>query len=371
MFGSRKNRPAKILAGLCMWGVMMSPAVLAEEHALSLPQTAEAPVSLLLPEGLAGDPSDILQVFVGSAAGCCDTRTPVAGRYVHAGSVLSFTPAFGFSAGLDYVARMRQADSDALVAFRLSTDLAQAQAAVTKVFPSGQTLPENILRFYIHFTVPMRPGVAFDYITLRDASWRADDAAFMRFKQELWNADRTRLTVLMDPGRIKRNVATNVELGPALRKGRTYTLSVEGGWPSADGTSVLSGFSKRFEVGEPLRDLPDVRHWLVAPPCQGGRDRLTVSFDRPFDRHLLDKDIHVTAGDRQRIDGSVEISDGERIWSFTPTQTWSHRNIQIVVHPDLEDVAANNFRDLLDHVSGQSTEVPSILLPLDLPRCPD
>ena len=36
----------------------------------------------------------------------------------------------------------------------------------------------------------------------------------MRLKQELWNEDLVRLTVLIDLGRIKRNVATNVELGP-------------------------------------------------------------------------------------------------------------------------------------------------------------
>ena len=33
-------------------------------------------------------------------------------------------------------------------------------AAVTEIFPSGEILPENTLRFYIHFSVPMRSGVA-------------------------------------------------------------------------------------------------------------------------------------------------------------------------------------------------------------------
>ncbi len=66
----------------------------------------------------------------------------------------------------------------------------------------------------------------------------------MRFKQELWNEDLARLTVLIDPGRIKRNVATNVELGFALLAGRNYTLSVGAGWSSANSESVLPAFDK-------------------------------------------------------------------------------------------------------------------------------
>ena len=133
----------------------------------------------------------------------------------------------------------------------------------------------------------MKPHVAFDYIKLRDASGVADDAAFTRFKQDLWNENRTWLTVLIDPGRSKRNVVTNVELGPALREGQRYTLTVDAGWLSADGRSVLPAFKKRFTFGAPLRAFPDVRMWEVTSPCVGTKKSLAMTFDRPFDRHLL------------------------------------------------------------------------------------
>lgn len=90
---------------------------------------------------------------------------------------------------------------------------------------------------------------------LRDASGNADDAAFMRFTQALWNKDGTRLTVPIDPGRIKRHVATNVELGPALLEGQNYTLEIEPGWPSADGHSILPGFAKKRH-GRPFAVQP-------------------------------------------------------------------------------------------------------------------
>ena len=348
---------------------MISSAAFAENDALSLPQSADAAVSLALPDGLEGDPYQLLQVFVGTAEDCCDARTPVAGRYNHENSVLSFTPAFGFSEGQDYVARVRRARSEELVAFRVVSDAVTASAAVTEIYPSSEMLPENTLRFYVHFSVPMRPGVAFDYITLRDASGDVDEAAFMRFKQELWNEGRTRLTVLVDPGRIKRNVATNVELGPALLAGRDYTLAVNAGWPSADGRSVLPAFEKRFTATVPLRDLPGIQEWRVTAPCVGTNEPLHIDFDRPFDRHLLIKDVRVTANDGRRIDGSINVGAGERSWIFTPASPWAVASVLIDVSPTLEDVAANNFQDLLDHVASDAIKSRSIIRPVDLTAC--
>lgn len=359
------------LAILSVVATMGSP-VLADDGGVSLPQTGAEPVVVRLtatsPDQ--ADPSERLQVFVAAAAICCEGRTPIAGRYDMTDDTLSFSPAFGFDPGQDYVARVwTRQNEHALYAFRVPLETTAVPAAVTEIYPSGETLPENILRFYIHFSTPMAPHVAFDHIKLRDAVGTVDDAAFMRFKQELWNADRTRLTVLIDPGRIKRNVATNVELGPALRAGNEYTLSIEGGWPSADGTSVLPGFSKHFTVGEALRALPDVELWQAASPCLGSREPLSIIFDRQFDRHLLIREIRLIADDGRAIDGSIDVGDGEQSWSFTPTEIWSQEEIQLVVSPELEDVAANNFRDLLDHVAAEGTEVRSISLPVELITC--
>ena len=199
------NGIAKALAILSVVAMLGSPAN-ADDGGVLLPQTEAEPVSVRLsattPDEV--DPAERLQVFVGAADPCCEGRTPMAGRYALTDDTLAFSPAFGFDPSQDYTARVRTGQNEhALYAFRLPHEVAAAPAAVTEVYPSGETLPENVLRFYIHFSTPMAPHVAFDYIKLRDSSGNADDAAFMRFKQELWNEDRTRLTVLIDPGRIK------------------------------------------------------------------------------------------------------------------------------------------------------------------------
>ncbi len=372
MFGLITNRLAILLASLCVGVAITNTAAHAQVYPLDLPQTEDAAISLTLPSGIVSDFAQILQVFVGSADECCDDKTPVAGHYKYENNILSFTPAFGFALDQQYVARVQNAQGFELIPFQIGSAIGIIPAAVTEVYPSGDFLPENTLRFYIHFSTPMKPGVAFKYIKLRDAQGHTDEAAFMQFKQELWNEDRTRLTVLIDPGRIKRDVATNLELGPALLEGQTYTLEVEAGWPSADGKTVLPRFSKTFIVGEALRDLPNVDKWKMTSPCQGTRETLEIAFDRPFDRKQLKYTIVLTNEEGYSIQGEVEIGASEMSWHFTPTQVWPSKDVFITAWTELEDVAGNNFRDLLDHVTDNAEDVPnSTNVAIELRACAD
>lgn len=321
---------------------------------LVLPRCADDPVVLRLASGEAdhheADECQDLAVFVGSADTYHKQRLPVAGRKERGAQFLKFTPAFGFVAGQEYVVRtQRGGEPHRFTDFRIPREVADAPALVTGVYPSGGVLPENALRFYVHFSVPMAPHLASKFVTLRDSSGCADRAAFMMFKQELWNADRTRLTVLIDPGRIKRGVATNLDLGPALRDGERYSLTVDEGWPAADGSSTLQSFSKHFRVSGALRERPDAGRWGWRPPRPGTCEPLKIAFDRPFDRHFLDDALDVVIGDGQRVDGTSVVGEDEMSWSFIPEEPWPVGDVGIAVDDALEDVAGNNFRELLDN----------------------
>ncbi len=370
MVPALNNGIAKILA-ILFGACTLNNSVAAQD--LTLPEQVSESVALRGSDTRSGSeiPSGSLQIFVGTVDDCCEDRTPLAGQYTLFRDVLTFKPAFGFEAGQGYVARtQRPGDVEKLTPFRLPQADFLAKAEVTEIYPSGDTLPENTLRYYLHFSVPMKPQVAYEFINLRDASGTVDDAAFMRFKQELWDETRTRLTVLIDPGRIKRGVATNRKLGPALLAGERYTLSVEEGWPSADGASVLPGFSKTFLVSDPLRTTPDAQLWKVNSPCATTREPLEVTFDRPFDRHLLTKHLKVRALPTEIVEGEIEVGVGERTWRFTPQNPWPQQGLYIHVDAALEDVAGNNFLELLDHaVNMESTGRTTAEVPIVLARC--
>ena len=76
---------------------------------------------------------------------------------------------------------------------------------VTAVYPSAQVLPENLLRFYIHFSAPMSRGEAYRHVRLLDAAGKAVDLPFLELDQELWDPDGKRFTGFMYHERWRRS----------------------------------------------------------------------------------------------------------------------------------------------------------------------
>src|SRR5262249_53508275 len=144
---------------------------------------------------------------------------------------------------------------------------------VSRVYPSADTLPENLLKFYVHFTAPMSRGNIYDYIRLRDESGKDVELPFLEIGEELWDTTMTRLTLINDPGRIKRGVRPLEEIGPALEAGRSYTLAIEREWRDGAGNPLKERFQKVFKVSPPDREPPDPALWKIEAPQAGSPDQ--------------------------------------------------------------------------------------------------
>lgn len=351
------HRLMKMLIGgaLCLSAQTWSLA-LAQEGDLTLPGRPSDVVTFSLhsPPVDRNGP-DILQVFVGPVDACCTGKTPIAGRYLLDDQTIIFDPAFDFIAGQRYTIRSHDG-TVSLSSFTIPLDDATPAPAVVAIYPSGPEIPENTLRFYIQFSTPMMPHRADEFISLLDADNEADDAAFMSFTQELWNEDRTRLTLLMDPGRIKRGVAQNVTLGSALVEGQQQSIVIAEGWPSALVRQSARQFEHSFTVSPALRTLPDTDLWQFQPPQVGASTPLVITLDRPFDYQSVQRAITIKDADGQAILGTVSVKSHERTLWFEPNVPWNTPTIEIAVDARLEDVAGNNFRDLLDHAVGTDTQ---------------
>ena len=89
----------------------------------------------------------------------------------------------------------------------------------------------------------------------------------------MWNADRTRYTVFFDPGRQKRGILPNREMGESLVAGRKYTLRISRDWLDGNGQPLRETFERRFTVGPPDRSPLDVAAWTITAPREGTRER--------------------------------------------------------------------------------------------------
>ena len=101
--------------------------------------------------------------------------------------------------------------------FSLPEQPAPSTTNVTEVYPSATTLPENLLRFYIHFSAPMAQGQAYQHITLLNDAGKPIESPFHDLKEELWDREGKRFTLYIDPGRIKRGLKPREEARPLQR----------------------------------------------------------------------------------------------------------------------------------------------------------
>ena len=280
-----------------------------------------------------------------------DGLPDVSGRYLLCDDELRFIPTFPFDSNVKYRlifdARplgFRLTEEPLMLEFRIpSGQTAPGVTEVTHVFPSSDLLPENSLRFYVCFSNSMQRGRALHEISLLDSEGQSVADALYRPPVELWDRTMRRLTVLLDPGRIKRWVGPNVELGPPLKADQTYTLEIGSGMIDLNGHPLRERFRKRFLVGDPVRECVSVESWELLPPITGSRQALVLRFKRPLDWALLLQTIKVGSASGSVIAGHVVVDQCETRWSFTPASPWIAGMYRVWVEPSLEDVCGNSI----------------------------
>jgi hypothetical protein len=285
-----------------------------------------------------------------------DSLPNVSGRYVVFEDEVQFIPHFPFEKDVKYRATFDPrglgapltTDSLNLEFLIPSVQQAPAPTEVTHVFPSGDLLPENLLRFYVCFSIPMQRSRALNEILLLDSEGQPVADALYRAPVELWDKSLRHLTVLLDPGRLKRLVGPNVELGPPLKMGQKYTLEIGSGMIDLQGRPLRKSFRKRFIAGDAVREGIPVEDWKILPPVTGGRQALVLTFPRPLDWALLLRTITIESADGSVIDGQVVVDDCERRWSFTPTFPWVAGGYHVRVGAGLEDVCGNSITGAFD-----------------------
>ena len=297
--------------------------------------------------------------------GLADTSaTPaVIGRYVVANDRVRFEPRFPFTAGVSYrvevdtvalvrVVAPRNSDAAGRVLLRQRFTVPSVTRArttrVTAVHPSVSRLPSNLLRWYIETSAPMEPGSALEHVHLVDESGREVGGAFLALDQELWDPEWRRLTLLFDPGRVKRGVRTNLESGAPLVAGRRYRLVIDDGWVDGSGAQLASGFEFPFEAVEADRQSPNPAWWRLTPPTAGTRAPLVIAFGEPLDHALASRLLTVLDAGDKPVAGSIALAEGDSVWVFTPEGPWRAGDYAVRVGGALEDLAGNNIVRVFD-----------------------
>ncbi len=284
-------------------------------------------------------PAESFSVYVDGLA----DAPPMAGSYSVSGDAVVFQPRYAPSPGVTYRAECRHGSTVvATECFAIPQRDRTPTTTVAHIYPSAEQLPENLLKFYVHFTAPMSRGEAYRHVQLLDQKGEPVELPFLEIDEELWDANYQRLTLLFDPGRIKTGLVPNQEVGVALHAGRSYTLVIDEGWLDAEGKPLRASFEKRFTVIPADTEPPDPENWVVSAPA-GGSEPLMVDFPEPLDQALLSRVLAVTTLTGEAVAGEVSIREGETRWVFEPDQPWRPGRYRIEAKTILEDLAGNSI----------------------------
>jgi hypothetical protein len=277
-----------------------------------------------------------------------DDAPPVLGTYRVTGRTLRFTPAFPFDPGRQYLVRFDASPGGAAggpvlaATVGLPATTTAPSTTVTAIHPSGDVLPENLLRMYVTFSAPMSAASGIGHVDLLGPDGVPVEEAFLPLDYEFWSPDHTRFTVFFDPGRVKRGILPNRQSGRALVRGRRYTLVVKTSWRDANGLPLREEFRKTFTAGPADMQPLDTATWRIEPPETGSRTPLSVRFPEALDHGLLARSLGVRFAGRA-LDGDGRVEDDETRWTFTPREPWSPGRYELLALSILEDHAGNQI----------------------------
>ncbi len=280
---------------------------------------------------------------------------------------LVFVPRFPLTPGIQLRAVWKPVSGKPITAlFSLPKASIAPSTSVQQIFPTSNRLPENQLKLYIHFSAPMSKGDIYKHLRLLNAKGEEVKLAFLELDEELWDREGRRITLLFDPGRIKRGVLPLSEIGPALIPGDSYKLVIDAAWQDAQGRPLTGSFEKRFTVVPADRTSPDVSAWKLTASKSG----VTLDFNEPLDQALLDRMILLRDASDREIPGAVKIDREETRWHFTPSSQFLAGDYRIEVDTALEDLAGNKIGKLFDvdvfDKIDTTLRTPKITLPFNI-----
>ncbi|MBT8185706.1 MAG: hypothetical protein KJN76_12750 [Eudoraea sp.] len=281
--------------------------------------------------------------------------TPILGQLEESGSRYLFKPVIPFTRGEKYDIRSK---GELLVSFKVDGNKESGSGELMAIYPSKDTVPENLLKIYLQFSQPMQQvGEVRNYIEVRDETTKEVVDVFLDMETELWNKEHNRLTLWLDPGRIKTDLIPNREQGLPLLKGHQYKLKISRLWKTAQGIPLNKDYSKGLVVISRDSTKPEPEDWVVTAPESGKKEALQLYFNEVLDAILAMEAFTILNSEGEEVSGSFSLGPNERSIYFEPVYSWKKDNYTILIDPILEDMAGNNLKRLFDtDVSEQAVE---------------
>ena len=294
------------------------------------------------------------------------TANPVQllGEYSLVNTELRFKSRFPLSPSVQYLVELlpRLTGSSTGSEFILLSQFPKkrmAPATVSAVYPSSDVLPENVLKFYIHFSAPMSRGEAYKRIHLMHEDIEVE-SPFLELGEELWDIEQKRFTLIVHPGRIKQGLKPREISGAPMLEGKIYRLVIDSKWMGADMQPLAASFVKQFRVVGADSQQPDPKRWKVIPPNSNSNQPVSLTFDESLDHALLNRVVSLRDASGKNVLGTFSITLNETVLSFIPMEQWKPGAYSFQLESKLEDMAGNSLARPFETIERESGAIVNV-----------
>lgn len=272
-------------------------------------------------------------------------KRAILGKFSADNSALLFEPLIPLTPGLTYhILQNNQLIRQVFVPFNKNEKAPELLA----IYPQLDTLPENLLKFYVRFSKPMRSGESLQFIHLLDKKQDTLRNVFLNLQPELWDTSSTVLTLWLDPGRIKRGLTLNRALGNPLKMNEIYDLVISATWKGQNGLKLAQTYRKTFVAGKRDDKAPDLKQWQLQVPRASTIVPLGIKTGETLDHYLLSESIGIVDQNNSLIKGKISLDKKDQQVLFVPTKPWKAQRYRLQVDARLEDLAGNNLNRVFD-----------------------
>ncbi|HEY5823868.1 MAG TPA: Ig-like domain-containing protein, partial [Cyclobacteriaceae bacterium] len=295
--------------------------------------------------------------------------TPIIGSYQKQNDAILFEPIISFTRGLSYEILL----NNKIISQLKIPDADQKNAPeLLSIYPAKDTLPENLLKMHFLFSKPMQESQSVRHLTLLRNNTDTLHGTFLDLQPELWNEEGTILTVWLDPGRIKRDLQPNKQLGTPLQSNTKYKLIVSNQWKDKNGASLTRQYQKDFITT--LRDSisPNPKIWNIQTPPINSTQPLVINFHESLDYNLINTTLHIIDHTNVEVKGKWQLNENADKINFIPALSWAEDDYQLQVESRLEDLSGNNLNRAFDidvkHKTIPSSSAEIITIPFTIKK---
>lgn len=207
------------------------------------------------------------------------------------------------------------------------------------IHPKSPVWPENILRFHLAFEFPMDTEFALRFVDLFRASGERVHGAFVDLPNGLWTTDQKVLTILFHPGRVKRGLRANIDLGRAIQEGERLAIRVSGGMRDAYGNRLGKDVWFEFTTGPAVLTSFEKIQMTYRVNGNDQETAIRIPSDRPID--WLSARSSLFARDANGAEVPVLVEDDTVGLLLRPESAWPHGTIYVSAGEKLEDSCGN------------------------------